>query len=238
VVLSPARVRAAELRSLVAREGEAIDRVDLSGAQGLTEAVTLPDGSRFVVKTARANELAAADTVDREELAALVADAVGVRAPVVHRVGPDKFYMDWIEGEPGAGSNRLQGAVAEWRESDSGRLLGLMDTITGNPDRHGSNWILAPDGTVAGVDHGFAFSGAPNPRQFAGHFTTEAPDGSVVLAAANDMSPADLAAIRPRLEALRPEFDRLGHGDWHDEMLSMLDQVSARATGTRNRLGS
>jgi hypothetical protein len=50
------------------------------------------------------------------------------------------------------------------------------------------------------------------------------------------MSPADMAIIRGRLEALRPEFVRLGRQDWFTEMMKRLDILQAAAKGTKRRV--
>lgn len=46
------------------------------------------------------------------------------------------------------------------------------------------------------------------------------------------ISPGDVGEIRSRLEALRPEFDRLGRGPWLDHSLRVVDALRPFATGT------
>jgi hypothetical protein len=46
----------------------------------------------------------------------------------------------------------------------------------------------------------------------------------------------DLAVVRSRLTALRPEFESLDRIDWYEQMMSRLGEVEKRATGTRSRI--
>jgi hypothetical protein len=50
------------------------------------------------------------------------------------------------------------------------------------------------------------------------------------------MSPADMAIIRARLEALRPQFERLGRHAWWVAMMDRMEILSAAAHGTESRL--
>ena len=72
---------------------------------------------------------------------------------------------------------------------------------------------------------------AGNP--FASHFISDS--GAYKR---NDMSPADIREIRSRLEALEPEFARLGRSDWFETMMGRLDAIEAKARGDRSRMAS
>ncbi len=177
---------------------------------------------------------------DSEELGALVGDAVGLRSPAVVRTGPTSIQMEFIDGLVGGGSMRQRDALGlrafeDYEDTDDGRLIGLLDLITGNSDRGSGNWIVRPeDGRIVSIDMGTAFDPATfaggNEGNFAYHFAF---DGRWKP---NDMDPRDMAAIRARLEALKPEFDRLGRDAWYRQMMSRFEQIEKRARGTTRRI--
>jgi hypothetical protein len=41
-----------------------------------------------------------------------------------------------------------------------------------------------------------------------------------------------------RLAALRPQFEALGHRDWHDETMDRIAELAAAASGSRDRVAS
>jgi hypothetical protein len=154
---------------------------------------------------------------------------VGIRAPTVIRIGPSKIEMEFLEGKAGGGpaSAAPRGG---WEETDDGRLMGLLDYLTGNPDRSDRNWLLLPDGRMASLDMGDAFRaqkmiGTRDP--FGADLILDEDTGK--LAKIIDINPADLAVIRARLEALAPEFERLGRATWHRQVMARLAEVEKRA---------
>jgi hypothetical protein len=187
----------------------------------------------------RGTKAAGVRDADAEELGALVMDALDVPTQTVLRAGPQRVIVSVLEGEHPEAIGPLATAAArrELADTDGGRLLGLADTLIANSDRR-RNWVRLADGRPASYDLGGAFqtpklAAAADPEGlFAHHFATA---GGKAWAP-NDMAPADLALIRTRLEALRPEFERLGRGTWHKQMMARLTEVEKRATGTRTRL--
>jgi len=211
------------------------------GVQGQTELLTYGD-QQVVQKTYRFVALTPREAqayLDREILGPQVLEALGVRAPAVVASGPDKLLMEFIDGQTGADLVPWGGRVPDAiLASDDGRMIGLSDILIGNTDRNTGNWIQMADSRLAGIDHGFAFSpgmfdGVAS--DFAHGFTTFGPKG-VTWAAANDMSAADMALIRERLTALKPEFVKAGREDWYNQMMKRLAAVEKRAVGTRNRI--
>lgn len=224
-----------------------VHREVLSGGQSaVTELLTLADGSKVVFKKAKPIEgQSARAQQDAEELAPLVLRAAGLRAPEIYRPTANQLYME-----------HMQGTIAsQFRESASFRvdpgaydpdqrwLLGMVDQVIDNYDRNGGNFLIGPGGTVLGIDHGFAFQfyGTSTPTSAMG--VTEEPaelfNGkreNFRKWVDNDMSPADLALFRSRLVALRPEFERVGRGDWHDKMLTRLAQIQRHAKGAKRRI--
>ena len=228
------------------------------GITALVELTTLGDGTYAIRKTAEdARGRTAKDQQDAEELGALLLRALGNNAPEVQRLNTNQIAMRFVKGDTGASlyTRDIGGAAARERElaaSDAGLLLGFADHVAGNPDRTGGNWMIDEDGRLVGIDHGHLFGYNPNapldpPKRAVGLFQkafmarnghTDNPDNLPNEWSDNDMSPADIAEARARLDALRPEFERLGHTDWHDTARARLDLIGTHATGTRNRLAS
>ena len=112
--------------------------------------------------------------------------------------------------------------------------------MTGNGDRAGN--LMIRDGHLADYDHGGAWlqcelgEHRPVLRERTApirHFVSPGADpASTIGAWRNDppLSAAELAAIRVRTEALRPDFERAGRGAWLDYSLAALAQIRARAT--------
>jgi hypothetical protein len=176
---------------------------------------------------------------DAEELGSLVANAVGVHAPAIHRAGPTDLHMEFM-----AGAHIDHSPIAPWArppqavvESDQGHLMGLLDLLMGNNDRHAGNWMLQDDGSLVALDHALSLN---NKHASSGLGAFSAP---FVNAAGNDwapthdMSPEDMALIHQRLDTLRPEFERLHRLDWWQSMMENLAIFEPRATGTRSRIG-
>jgi hypothetical protein len=248
----PSDARTEDLRRLIAREAEADQRLDRSGAQGLTEIVVLPGGRRFVSKRPRPQLDPDYPDVDREELANLVALAVGARVPALIRDRDDRLLLEFVDGDDGFSLGRAYGAAEETEaetevyESDEGRLIGLLDVLIGNTDRHLGNFFVTPAGPVA-IDHGYAWQevgelGVPfmdaAPSAFAAHFIEDDPDAdwTTLVRASNDMSAEDMAVIGDRLEALAPVFDQLGRQGWFQIMMERFAELSAAASGDRHRI--
>jgi hypothetical protein len=248
-VPAPARKAAAAVNALGERVKAGIVRREVlsGGANAKTELLTLADGSKVVFKKARAIEgVTARMQQDAEELVPAVLRAAGLRAPDIYRPTANQLYMEHFDGTV-ASKHRARGSFEidpAFYDADQGLLLGLVDQLTDNYDRNGGNWLLGKGGEVLPIDHGFAFSyyGSSTPESVrvavdqpaaAFHGSRVPHIGSWVD---NDMSPADLRELRSRLVALRPEFERLGRGDWHDKMLIRLGKVEQYAKGTKRRI--
>lgn len=211
----------------------------MSGESAYTTRVEHEGGPPTITKDyTRQNETLAQGkrSADAEELGALVDDAVGLRAPTVIRTGPRSIEESFLEGQSGEEILPWPHTITdELISSDDGRLIGLSDILVGESDRNAGNFMrLTADQRLASIDRGAAFqtpklAGAQSP--FAESF---APDGK--WAKSIDIAPQDLAVIRARLEALRPEFERLGRATWHKQVMARLVEVEKRATGTTIRL--
>jgi hypothetical protein len=152
-------------------------------------------------------------------------------------------HIEYIEGRQGseiAGYGPVPDTVLD---SHDGRLLGLADHLMANTDRNPENWITTEDGRVVGIDHGtaFEFAGADYEQTYAdGPFAARLYDHTgpddPVPAARNDFTPADMATLHGRLDALRPQFERTGRGEWHTAMMRRFAAIEHAAHGSTNRI--
>jgi hypothetical protein len=219
-------------------------REKLSGGMvGEVELVTFNDGSRAVHKVAHDVILSPKHQQDAEELGSKVAHALGVRAPEVYRAGEAEVFMDHMPGRPAItelGSGR--GRDSRWATSPEGVRVGLLDMLIDNNDRNTGNWLIDGD-HISAIDHGAAFRfniGAKGePRYsavsaFETHFVRNARNGGGGEWVDNPLTQAEVADVRAKLEDLRPEFDRLDRGAWHDSMMARLDGIERHAKGDRS----
>lgn len=124
------------------------------GGMGEVEFREYSDGRRIAVKSVYSEN---PDEIDSEVDASLVARALGIPVPAVVRDPdrPDTVLMEYLE--PRSTDPVDQETVD--REFDASRLLGLLDVVIGNSDRHPANVVWTRDGPV-GIDHGLAFTKA------------------------------------------------------------------------------
>lgn len=232
-------------------EGGVVSREKLAGGQvAETSLVTLTDGSKAVLKSAKpiGPRLSAVQQQDAEELAALIIQTTGLRAPATYRSGPHELYMEFMSGKiaqqlPSGNDDLPEVAL---RDEDQFRLLGLVDQLIYNSDRHRGNWLVTDAGEIHPIDHGMAFvdRGLMPPGRGL-PVITDFKEPSWQFARAvegtgrwidHDMSPADMSLVRQRLEALRPQFERLGRLAWYEDILSRLDAMAAHAKGSKRRV--
>ena len=160
------------------------------------------------------------EQTDAEELAGVVADVMGVRAPAAHRVDSRNVYLEYMPGQ--SAMSRFGGSAPyRFTVSEEGLNLGLYDQIIGNNDRHTGNWTVDDDDRIYAIDHGLAFGGDVYGNTFG-------PFGFELLYGGHEIPRSRLEALRGRLNGLRGEFERLGRGEWHDKMMERLDEVESR----------
>ena len=229
-----------DLAAAVRRAGDG-ERTALSGGQSATtELVKLRDGTRLVRKKGMdwgdPDEVAASirTQADAEHLTSLLGRAIGAPVARVYREAEDTVWLEWITGDI-IGARPDARALVDGRD---GQLLGLLDHLTANADRNSGNIMVTPDGRLVGIDHGWSF-GEHNlgerdpviqdePGRPAWHYSR---DGRWVD---NPLTRQDVAELRRRLEALRPDFERVGRTAWLDHAMMVLDQLAQHAKGTVN----
>lgn len=153
------------------------------------------------------------EQADAEQLAPLVAEAMGLRAPSVVRRGQHEIEMEYIDGKAGDEDNPYASMSPELARSVDGQRMGILDVAINNHDRNMGNFIQTPDGRIVPIDHSMAFYDAPDAAGLP--FPTER----------LDITESEAAAMRVRMEALRPEFERVGRGDWLDGTLERFDRI-------------
>jgi len=219
-----------------------------AGDMAQTSFVEFGDGSRAVKKVARQIEdKTVRRQQDAEELAPLVLGAAGLRAPEIHRPKANELYMQVMPGRLAMGLPRDKlaplAASRERYDEDQWMLLGMVDQAIDNFDRHEANWIVDDAGNISGIDHGFAFGYAEGvtarePRVVLGQPSQVFGQGAAAgnRWVPNDIHPDDAAAFRARVEALLPEFERLGRRDWYEKMLIRIDLIGEHASGLFRRM--
>ncbi|MEU7628732.1 helix-turn-helix domain-containing protein [Nocardia sp. NPDC049220] len=193
------------------------------------EKLTFPDETVLIRKYVHQTRHA-----DAEYLASRTGAALGARVPAVH-VENGVVYMEYVAGRTGLDlytdipvELRIPlGQAGIHASTTEGRWLGLVDLLVGNRDRlNDKNWMVHPDVGVYGIDHSQSFHDTTNSifgkqlRKFLGQF------GIRWL----DSDSSDFGPIHARLAALWPEFERLGRGDWHYDMVGRLADLEELAT--------
>src|SRR5580700_4031623 len=85
--------------------------------------------------------------------------------------------MELMPGVLAADLLRSRDQERPYVETWSGLLLGVLDAAIDNYDRTAANWIIAYDGTIAGIDHAASFTEPGRPGRVSG--TTEPGGGAI-----------------------------------------------------------
>jgi phosphoinositide 3-/4-kinase-like protein len=202
-------------------EGDQLAGGDVANTFGFT----WNDGSRAVLKEAKreVRGMTPREQTDAEELAGIVAEVVGVRAPAAQRISDTEIYLEYMPGE--TGMKRFGGSVPyRYAVSEEGLNMGLFDQLIGNNDRHTGNWTVDRDDRLYAIDHGLAFGGDV-------YGDTFGPFGFELLYGGHEIPYSRFEQIRRSLEGVRGEFDRLGRGRWYDSMITRLNAMQNRIGG-------
>jgi hypothetical protein len=184
------------------------------GFIGETSLVTFGDGSTWVHKSADHAD------GDKEELASMVAKAVGARAPTVVRdpLDKDSVYMTLVNGKTAAELGTDARQIMAWgvspEASDGMRKIGFLDYLIRNSDRHNGNFMLGEDSVPVAIDHGNAWS-----FYDAGSDVTR-------MVRKNDFTAEYYAQVKQNLEALEPEFTKVAGADnkYYSVMMKQLEK--------------
>lgn len=210
------------------------------------ELVTFGNGSRAVYKTDHGNGSSIKDDLDAEELVAPIARLLGLSPPDVYRDSDDAAYFTYVDDavlaielipDDAYDISSLQAHI----DGTDGRRMGLLDVLIDNGDRNLGNWFTRTNGSVVPIDHGQGWnlkrSNWLDPDEVSGDqppflHDFDRPYVQLTDWKENDLSPEWLESLRPKLEAMRREFARLGREDWLEYTLQRLDALKAHAKGT------
>jgi hypothetical protein len=224
--------------------------------------IRLSDGQIGVLKKGSEDE------TEREHKAGVIARAVGLDY-IAERVSATEILTEFVEGRAGIEYTAAAVAAADtaglvknalWAAEDAasnaeldrvagfpqGKLVGLLDWLIHNSDRHVLNWIATPklddrgtplgDPEIAPIDHGHAQFVPAEPfipnSPFA-YWILGLPFGKAypLLGIAEKVTPrvtaAEVAELRAALEAVEGEFaDR---PSWFEHILDKLRVLEATA---------
>jgi 8-oxo-dGTP pyrophosphatase MutT (NUDIX family) len=214
--------------------------------------VRFGDGSRAISKISKSDSETAKAELDAEELGAHVARVLKQKTPPVHRSGNGEAFLGYVhDTAPSAvlAAELSEGAINP--DSAPAKRVGLLDTLIENSDRNTGGLFLEepdlPDSELISIDHGNGWydtrpspwgetpaTQAPWPQDFQRYLVRigQGETKRVAEWADSDLSPEYVESLRPELEALRPDFERLGRADWHDRMMTRLDIIASHAKGT------
>jgi len=204
-----------KLRADVASGLVEVGRPDGQGAQAKTDVVTTKAGTR-VIRKQFIGYLGDPSMADRELLSSKVGEAVGVgHVPAVVKTKDGEVFMELVPGKT-AGRSSYEALDEADGHPDAVRI-GVMDVLTDNDDRHNSNWMITPrTHEPVPIDNSSTFGASGGGMH---HFALMA----------DKVTPAELAEMKPRLEALQPEFAAAGRAGWHAEMMARFTHLEARA---------
>lgn len=195
-------------REALLREVAEVGRADRdvnqpsSGSQGSVVVYDTKSGGKILIKTGEDDE-----ERDREVLASLVSDAVGAGGPAVVQSG-NELAEEYVPGTTQAQWENTHRGLEADRLIRRGWRIGVLDNLISNMDRQDFNVMVTPDGVPVPIDAGFAvFDGTKSWTPF------WVPD-----LVARDY----LAAIKPRLQALQPEFHARGRDQWFTNVMGVL----------------
>jgi hypothetical protein len=205
-----------------------------AGAQGRKERLTLPDGSIVFSKqldprglSPHHNGVAEADS---EELASLLGRAFGAPVPVVARADDTHILMDWVDGKT---FGEVLPHERQKAEADPGyKLMGLLDMLTYNIDRHRGNMMVA-DGKPVAIDNGLAWSRlgrdpGMSAKRMVQRMLADPPMGPADAWRMFGLHADEAQKLRGKLEALRPQFAARGREGWLDFALEVVSELEKR----------
>lgn len=209
------------------------------GETARVDRLYLNNGSSAVRKIARDSAgRPAVDQQDAEELSALVADAIGAPAPAVIRQSKDVVDMVHVEGPTWFELEMVQD-VKPLKALEDGRQLALLDELIGNFDRNPGNIIVQGE-RLHGIDHGAAFDWHHeyNPPERPSAMMSDIRHHMIIDDFPSNrfrpdaLRPGEADQLREQLEALRPEFARLGREVWLNNSLRRLRAIEQAGEGS------
>lgn len=220
---------------------------DLSTGQvGIVSKVDTKDGSYIRKISKDYGTFKAKDITDAEDLTAELGIRIGAPVPAADRVNNDTVHMEFVDGVP-AGDHFLieDRDEDEYNEdpdrekmlnSRGGRLLGLLDLLTLNGDRHEYNWIVGKDGEPVGIDHGLGWAtlehanltmpNAPLDQKLDTIFKNMGSPFVPTFKPYDEMfRRSDIDKARSALDAMETRFNEMGKQRWLETSRRVLDLI-------------
>ena len=186
-------------------------------AQGVT---TNAGGDRIFMK--RGNARNGKEDGHREYLSLVVARAIGfdnVRGSYDSET--ETFLMNVVDGELAAEDPvKAYRSREDLYSSANGWMLGMLDMLIQNHDRHNGNYMFGRDGSIVPIDHGHAtFTMGDMPGDFARDFMKSLSDGSAPI------TTAQLLRMRNEIAATMPFFEAMGRLAWYDAVMTNMNTI-------------
>lgn len=226
-----------------------------SGSMGDTGLVETGDGKKLVRKRMASDFFMSGEqAADAEQLMSELGRRIGAPQPAVFRGGDRMVYMDHVPGKMAEKHSAKE--IAQAVATPEGRHMAMLDAITGHMDRHNNNWKIV-DGKPVGLDNALAWdthdqgarhgpSGEILPGgvhfndPFARHYhyrtyevSPHFPGANLVVGGdwtdKNGFNKKELQAVRRQLVDMKPQFERLGRGEWYRQSLARTDALIKRA---------
>lgn len=200
-------------------------KVDFVPGQGnmheMAQGVTTNGGQKIFMK--RSPERVAERDGHREFLSIAVARAIGFdQLKASWDEGSGTFLMNVVDGDVAAvDTTNDYRAGMDIYNSYNGWMMGMLDSLIGNYDRHEGNYMFTKDGQLVPIDHGLAaFKPGSMPLDgWAGRFQASLRDGSAPL------TTAQLLRMRNEIAALLPFFAAMGRLEWYDAVMANMDTL-------------
>lgn len=196
------------------------------GVQGLVQLIDLTDDGKVIGKSGMDDEEAA-----REVLSYFVSAAIGAGAEptievgsqhsgeIVHEFAQGDVMAHWMDQFPTMGA--AFAAIDKLTASPQGRLIGLLDYLITNSDRHSGNVIISPDGRPIPIDHGLAQFDDGNRPALTGAFWEN-------NAKYWTRQGKKLRGFQAALAKVQPEFTARGRDAWYQDIqLALSDLIGA-----------
>lgn len=176
------------------------------------------NGKRYFIKRVRPQDLEAEILNNRVALALGITDVVvidaGDGATLLMDIAPGKMAKE-VRGRA-----RAVFDFENFKDLKNAKLIGILDYINENGDRHHGNWFVAPNGEPVPIDHGFArFGGRDGDSPFAVRVRRDA------AGVKSFFTKGELYALRDKVEMLKSEFENLGKDDWYDTAMRKLNEL-------------
>lgn len=163
-----------------------------------------------------------------EILASKTLNALGVSDIVVVGLPDGKnLVQDKVDGKMAKEDWGNRAAImGDPKAHPNFRLIGLLDWMFQNTDRHDGNWMINKDGQPVPIDHGYTWFGKARGRTPSATFAQGAL-GRLAGIWRNDpmFSQSELVALRENFKSLRGDFISAGHLDWYNYALRRLTNL-------------